>query len=197
MKKNDNNVSKSPTKKLMKILVELISNVPISSEPISSTPHKHAKLIANKATRKCAVISGSLAIPPGPLGLVTILPDLYSIWKIQSQMVADIASAYGKTAMLNKNVMIYCLFKHGSAALMRDLMSRVGERLLVRRITLRTIQRILKKISVRLTQRIIGRTISRWIPLIGALGIAAYAYYDTSQVAATAIETFSKEIEIE
>jgi len=185
------------SKTFVKVLMEIISNIPSSSEPHSSAPHTRAQSIAKKAARKCAGIAGALAIPLGPWGLATILPDLIYIWKIQSQMVADIASTYGKTAILNRQVMLYCLFKHGSAALFRDVIARVGERLLVRRVTLRTIQRILRKISVRLTQRVIGRAISRWLPAIGSLAIAAYAYYDTSRVAATAIETFKKEIEIE
>ena len=93
--------------------------------------------------------------------------------------------------------MIYCLFKHGGAALMRDLVVRVGERFLVRRAALRVIQQVIRKIGMRVTQRAVGQTISRWIPIIGALGLGAYAYYDTSQVAATTIELFSKEVIIE
>ena len=33
--------------------------------------------------------------------------------------------------------------------------------------------------------------------MIGALGVGAYAFYDTGQVAKTAIELFQKEIDIE
>lgn len=146
---------------------------------------------------KAAAISGALALPPGPLGLVTIIPDLITIWRIQQTMVADIAAAYGKSASLVKKTMIYCLFKHGSAALMRDLVVRVGERYLVQRTAVRAVQQILQKVGVRITQRVIGKSITRWIPLLGALGVGAYAYYDTTQVAATAIELFSKDIVME
>src|ERR1041385_1079393 len=93
--------------------------------------------------------------------------------------------------------MIYCLFKHGCAALMRDLVVRVGERYLVRRTALRVIQEILQKVGVRVTQRVIGKSISRWIPVLGALGVGAYGYYDTTQVAATVIDLFSNDLELE
>jgi hypothetical protein len=33
--------------------------------------------------------------------------------------------------------------------------------------------------------------------VVGALGVAAYAYYDTAQVAKAAIELFERDIEIE
>ena len=93
--------------------------------------------------------------------------------------------------------MVICLFKHGGAALFRDIVVRVGERYLVKRVALRFMQQLLQKIGVRVTQRVIGRGISRWIPVIGAAGVAGYAYYDTTQVAKTAIELFSSELEIE
>jgi len=43
---------------------------------------------------------------------------------------------------------------------------------------------------VKLSRRALGEGVSRWLPVIGALGVGAYAYYDTGQVAATAIELF-------
>ena len=112
-------------------------------------------------------------------------------------MVADIAAAFGKSAFLEKETMMYCLFKHGSAALMRDVVVKVGERFIVRRASLKMIQLVLQKIAVRVTQRAIGSSITRWMPLIGALGVGAYAYYDTTKVAASAIELFSSELFVE
>jgi hypothetical protein len=52
-------------------------------------------------------------------------------------------------------------------------------------------------VGIRITQRAIGKGISRWIPVIGAVGTGGYAYYDTSKVAETAIEIFSSEITID
>ena len=42
-----------------------------------------------------------------------------------------------------------------------------------------------------LTRAAIGKGVSRWLPIIGAVGVGAYAYYDTRQVARTAIELFA------
>ena len=178
-----------------KALLDLVSRIPTSDEPTSAAPKERAQAIASATAMKAAGISGALALPPGPFGLATIIPDLLAIWRLQQSMVADIAAAFGKSAFLGKETMIYCLFKHGGAALMRDLVVRVGERYLVRRTALRAIQQILQKVGVRVTQRVIGKSISRWIPILGALGVGAYAYYDTTQVAATAIELFSRDIE--
>ena len=43
------------------------------------------------------------------------------------------------------------------------------------------------------SQRVITKSVSRFIPLIGAVGVGAFTYYDTNQVAATAIELFASD----
>jgi len=189
--------SESDSNVVTRVLNDLISRIPKSDESLSANPKERAQVIARATAVKAAAISGALALPPGPFGLATIIPDLLAIWRLQQSMVADIAAVYGKSAYLEKETMIYCLFKHGGAALMRDLVVRVGERFLIKRTALRAIQQILQKVGVRVTQRVIGKSISRWIQIVGALGVGAYAFYDTTQVAATAIGLFSQEIEFE
>jgi hypothetical protein len=119
---------------------------------------------------------------------------LLAIWRLQQSMVADIAAAYGKSAFLRQEAMAYCLFRHGSAALLRDLVVRAGERYLVRRTAVTFIQHLLEKVGVCVTRQVLEKSVARWVPLLGALGVGAYAYYDTTKVAATAIELFSSDI---
>lgn len=119
---------------------------------------------------------------------------MYAIWRIQAQLVSDIAAVYGKTAHLTQEAMLYCLFRHVAAQAVRDLIVRAGERVLIRRATLRVLQAALRRIGIVTTQRLIGRGLSRWLPFIGAAGVAAYAYYDTRQVGRTAIDLFSRDI---
>lgn len=180
--------------KIIKLLLDIISKIPTTSESEANDPISRTKTIGNKAAAAAALFSGALAIPPGPLGFVTILPDLIGIWKIQAQMVADIAAAFGKKAYLDKNTMLYCLFKHAASQAVRDLLVRVGQRVLIKRASLRVIKNILQKIGVKVTQRVTGRVISRLLPIVGAVGVGAYAYYDTAQVAKTAIDFFSQDI---
>ncbi|MDD5199360.1 MAG: hypothetical protein PHC88_06105 [Terrimicrobiaceae bacterium] len=186
-----------PLSKLYNAIESFISAVPSTDEHKSKDPVARARHISNSAAAKAALVSGGLALPPGPLGLATILPDLIAIYKIQAQMVADIAGVFGKTASLTPEQMLYCLFKHAAAQLVRDLVTRVGERVLVRRVSLRVMQRIIQKIAGRVTQRVIGKAISRWLPIIGPLAVGGYAYYDTAQVGKTATELFQQEIKVE
>lgn len=183
--------------RLKAALERFLSHIPDTDELEGGSPEERARVIARKAAMKAAVASGALALPPGPLGFVTIIPELVAIWKIQAQMVADIAGTFGKTARLSREQMMFCLFRHAAAHALRDIVVRVGERILIRRPTLRVFQKTLWMIGREMTQRLAGRTISRWLPVVGALGVGAYAYYDTGQVADTAIDLFRREIEFE
>jgi uncharacterized protein (DUF697 family) len=175
-------------------ILDLVSQVPPSGQRASATPSERAKSLILKASAKAATISGTLALPPGPFGMLTVLPDLVVIWNIQRQMVADIAAAYGKTSQLGRSEMIYCLFRHAASQAVRDVVVRVGERFLVRQATLSVIQRVLRRVGVSVTQRAAGRALSRWVPVVGALGIGGYAFYDTTQVGKTALAFFEAEI---
>jgi hypothetical protein len=97
--------------KLYKAIECFISDVPSTEEHKGKDPLARARHIANSAAAKAALLSGGLALPPGPIGFATIIPDLIGIWKLQAQMVADIAGVFGKKAFLTREQMLYCLFK--------------------------------------------------------------------------------------
>jgi hypothetical protein len=178
-------------------ILDFVSQVPDSKVGNSKEPASEARRLANRAAQRAALTAGSLALPPGPLGWLTLLPELIAIWKIQGQMVSDIAAAYGRHAALGREQMMWCLFRHTAAQAFRDLVVRMGDRLVFRRMSHSVAQRVAKRVGVKLTQRTLNKGISRWLPVIGALGVGAYAYYDTGQVASTAIEMFEGEIAIE
>jgi hypothetical protein len=171
-------------------ILGFVSSVPGSAEPHVDHPAGRVRSIAHAAAAKAAMTAGGLALPPGPLAWLTIIPELVYVWKLQAQMVADIASVYGVEAQLTREQMIYCLFRHTAAQAVRDLAVRVGERMLVQQVSIGALQSIAQHIGVHLTRTAIGKGVSRWLPIAGAVGVAAYAYYDTRQVALTAIELF-------
>ncbi len=178
-------------------IIDFISNVPASGIDGSVNPASEARRLATRAARRAAVTAGSLALPPGPLGWLTLLPELIAIWKIQAQMVSDIAAAYGRHATLGREQMMWCLFRHTAAQAFRDLVVRVGDRLVFRRMSWGTLERVARQVGIKLTQRTLSKGASRWFPVIGALGVGAYAYYDTGQVASTAIAMFEGNIVME
>jgi uncharacterized protein (DUF697 family) len=182
--------------KLFHILFKVVHEIPTSSEHETTEVLMRSRKLIAEASFKAAAISGALALPTGPLGWLTILPDLAAIWRLQAQMVADIGAVFGKQGKLTEESMLYCLFRHATAQVMRDLVTRVGQRVVVQRGSLRATENILESIGIKLVQRVARGGLWRLLPAIGALAVAAYAYYDTEQVGQTAIEFFRKDIEL-
>jgi hypothetical protein len=166
---------------------DLVAGVPPSREKTAGAPADAAKAIARKAASRAAAVSGALALPPGVFGLLTVVPDLVAIWRIQAQLVADVAGLYGKEMQLTRTHMLYCLFRHASSQLARDVVVRAGERFLVRQLSGGALRSVLSSIGISVTQRLAGTAASRWIPVLGAAAVAGYAYFDTLQVAKTAV----------
>ena len=165
-------------RKIVESITGAIARIPTTEMTESRMPAESARTIARQASLKAAAAAGTLGLPVGPLGWLTILPEMMKVWQIQTQMVADLAGVYGQTACLSREQMTYCLFRHGAAMAVRDLF-----------------QVIAKKIGIQVTQRALGKALSRWVPVVGAVGVAGYAYFDTAQVAKTAIELFEKGVE--
>jgi hypothetical protein len=174
-------------------IMGILSRIPETREPHGSTPAARARVIVRAAALKTATISGSLSLPPGPLGWLTLIPDLTMVWKVQSQMVADIAGAFGKTAFLGQQQMLYCLFRHAAAHSVRGMVVRMGERVLIEKAPAHAVTRAVRSAGLPVARRIAGRGLSRWLPVVGAVGVAGYAFYDTMRAGETAIELFRSE----
>lgn len=191
-------MARAPAEKaLTDAVMDLVLHVPDSSEAALAHPAKRAHAIARTAARTASVVSGSMALPPGILGWLTIVPELVGIWKLQAQMVSDIAAVYGKTKTLGREQMVYCLFKHVSAQLFRDVVVRVGERVVVREASLKVMQNMAQQVGIQVSKAVLSKGASRFVPILGAVGVGTYAYFDTLQVAKTAVELFERDLVVE
>jgi len=175
---------------LTNAIVDLVVQVPPSDEAAQTQPAVRAHAIARTAARRASLLAGSLSLPPGVLGWVTVLPEMVGVWKLQAQMVADIAAVYGQHHRLRREHLLYCLFKQISAQLFRDLAVRMGERVVVRPTTQKVLQVLAQKLGVALAGAALRKGASRFVPLLGAVSVGAYAYYDTLQVANNAVALF-------
>jgi hypothetical protein len=168
------------------VIERVIADVPAPRTQPVPDPTRETERIVQRAARHAAMLSGSLALPPGPLGMLTVLPDLFLIWQTQRQMVADVFALHGRTAELTRTHMLYCLFRHAASQVLRDVAVRAGERFVVRELSAGALRAALSGIGIVVTQRMATSAASRWIPLIGAMAVGGYAYLDTLQVARTA-----------
>lgn len=193
----DEKVATNIHSQIAQTILDAIAHIPSTDETKSRTPREQARKIASAAAAKAGLSAGALAAPPGLAGMLTLIPELLAVWRIQTKMIADIAAVYGQTAKLTQEQMLYCLFKATAPTAVGALVVMVGESVLVRRSTLRAIQKIAEKVGIKVTQTLLGKSIARWLPFVGALGVGAYTYYETGRVAQTAIELFEKAIEVE
>ncbi len=175
-----------------------ISVIPKSREVIcQDNPIEKSRVIIDNAAIKSAAVAGTLALPPGPLGMLTIIPDLIAIWKIQNQMVVDIAATFDREATLTREQLIYCLFKHSAGQIVRDIAVRTGERIIIKSMSTHLTKAMMRRVGVKVIHRTTGRSLARWMPVIGAVGIGAYAYRDTAEVGKNCIALFANNLTIE
>lgn len=184
--------SLSVSERLTDALLDLVAQVPPTREEASSRPRAEAGRVMRVASAKAALTAGTLALPTGPLGWLTILPELMTVWRIQAQMVSDIAAVYGMPHAPTREQMLYCLFRHAAAQAVRDLVARASDRLLVQEASAAALQQAARAVGLVLTRRVAKRSASRWVPLLGAAGVGTYAWLDTRQVAHAAIEMFQR-----
>ncbi|WP_395668325.1 hypothetical protein [Rhodoferax sp.] len=174
-------------------ILDVVLQIPRSREQVADEPARRARAIAQQTARRASVVAGSLALPPGPLGWLTVLPEMLAVWRLQAQMVSDIAAVYGKTCSLGREQLLYCLFKQVSAQLLRDIAVRVGERVVFQAASSKAVSALAQALGVHFTTRLLKQGGARLVPLIGAIGVGAYAYADTMQVAKNALILFESE----
>ncbi|MFG6412976.1 hypothetical protein ACG02S_03580 [Roseateles sp. DC23W] len=171
-------------------VLALVAQPPQAEFKPSARPAEAAASVIDRAATRAAVAAGALALPPGPLGWATIAPEMLTVWHIQRQLVADIAALYGRSAQLGPAQMMWCLFRHTAAQALRDLGVRMGERIIVRPAAQLLLQRVAAAVGVHMGKQAATRVLSRWVPVVGAAGVGAYAYWDTRQVGRAAQQLF-------
>ena len=168
------------------VIFNLITDIPDSLLCPNRDPDARADILIKQAALKAAAVSTSLSIPAGFTGVLTSIPDIAAVWRIQAQLVSDIACTYGKFALLSREAMVWCLFRHSAASLLRDVAVRTGSRIVVQKLSFTALQKLLQKIGVKISANFLGRIALRAIPAIGAIGNGAYTYFDTNEVGKTA-----------
>ena len=73
-------------------LKDYFSEIPNSELSPLDNPDEKIKRLTEAAALKAAVVSATLSAPGGVVGIISSLPDLAAIWRIQAQLVADVAA---------------------------------------------------------------------------------------------------------
>lgn len=181
-------------------LIELFAGLEDYRSPYAPTiqpPDNLIQELVQNASFKSGLVSATCSLPPGPLGILSILPELLFLYRIQGHLILDIAALYGKEVQVTKELLLYCLFKHGGAHVFRKIIEESSLKILIRPTTIKVFQTMLEKLGLMISKSLIRKQFARWIPIGGAVVTGTFAYYDTKRVGKTAMELFSKEIHAE
>lgn len=154
---------------------------------------KSVPSIINSYSVTNAAISGGASLVPGPWGMVAVIPEIAAVIRNQLAMIYDIGMAYGKSKVLNKELLAGILITAMGASA-GSLLIMQGSKVLVKRVALRVFQRIIALLAGKITQQALKSVISKWLPGVGAAAMAVWSNYLTRQVGKKAIEIFEKEI---
>lgn len=154
---------------------------------------KSVPSIINSYSISNAAISGGASLVPGPWGMVAVIPEIAAVIRNQLAMIYDVGMAYGKSKVLNKELLAGILITAMGASA-GSLLVMQGSKVLVKRVALRAFQQIIAMLAGKITQQALKSAISKWLPGIGAAAMAVWSNYLTRQVGKKAIEIFEKEI---
>jgi hypothetical protein len=178
---------------LFGIIDDFFSGIPQSTPPRQSADLllSRAKSRINRASLRAASLSAGLSLPAGPLGLITIIPDLVGIWKLQRDLVLDIAALCGVQAEVSRDQMLRCLLRHSASQVSRDVLVKMAARAAVERSAAAALGGLLRRLGLSLASRGAGRLAPRAIPVLGSIAAGIFAFADTKRVGEAALELFA------
>lgn len=128
--------------------------------------------------------------------MVAIIPELVVVIRNQVRMIYDLAFAYRKEHALGKELLLHLLLSAtGSGG--GGLLLMHGQKVIVRRTSLRAIQRLVSILAGKITQRALKSALVRWVPIAGAAGMGLWVRHTTKRIGAHAIEIFERDIQYE
>ena len=151
--------------------------------------------IISDYSNKNALISGGASIIPGPLGMAAAIPEIIAVSNNQLEMIYDFAKANGQKEIYKELLITVLLSAMGNAS--GNLLIVHGQKIMAKRVGARVLQTLIKLLGGKITQQIAKSMAAKWIPIAGAIAMAAWSKYTTNKIGQKAKEVFSKEIVFE
>jgi hypothetical protein len=158
---------------------------------------KNPDEMISTASWKAFGISTAAALPPGPLGLATIIPELMAVTKIQMNLIYAIAAHHKKEGKLNPTLVLLIFANEAGVEIGKVVTNKMGTSFIIRVLGSGAIRAIAKKIGIRISTRITQKAVGRWIPFIMAPVFGAFSRAMTQRIGEESDRLFSQEIEIE
>lgn len=184
------------SKKFEEFIFEIDSYQSPYAEAVGD-PGEIIRPLVRKYSLQAAALSSALSVLPGNLGVMSVLPEIYFLLRLQSRMVKDIAIILGKESYLSKELLLYCLFKENKIDIINTSSRITGTRLLIRPISLYNLQTIFYSVIYSKSSKIVPRKNKGLLSLISMLTGGSLSYIDTQMVGTTANAIFLGDIEFQ
>jgi uncharacterized membrane protein YebE (DUF533 family) len=140
-----------------------------------------------------AAISGGSSLIPGPWGMLAVVPELTLVIRNQIALIYDIGAAHGQKEMITRELLLG-VFVSAAGSGAGSLLVITGSKVLVRRASLRMMQKVIALLGGKITQQALKSAVSKWLPGVGAAAMAVWAGYLTKKIGEKANEVFQKDI---
>lgn len=148
-------------------------------------------------------ISTVAAIPPGPVGLLTILPEVLAVTKVQINLIYKIAAYFKKQTILRDNprLIIIILANALGVSIGKSLVAHYGEVLVLRAIESAMLKKVTQKvgqgIGAKIVARITSKGVLRFVPVVLAPLFGQLSRSMTIKIGKEADKIFGGDIVIE
>ncbi|MBP1730268.1 MAG: hypothetical protein H6Q55_697 [Deltaproteobacteria bacterium] len=160
---------------------------------VTGTPEE----MTREAARRTFAVSMAAGLAPGFFGVMTILPEIVSVTKIQIRLVHRIAGYYRAGASLDRTVLLLIFSEAIGLMAGKGLLRRVGARLIVTALNTGLARRLAKQIGARIVAKAVQKGIARWLPVVLAPVLAAFSRSMTLRIGRHATRLFSEGIVVE
>lgn len=190
-------MSETMSEKISNSILESVASVAKSREAhyatSNSIPSKDSiESMIQSYSYKNAAISGGSSIIPGPLGMAAAVPEMIAVLRNQVAMIYDIAKAHGKQEIPSELIVGILLGASGQGA--ASLIIIQGQKVMAKRVGAQSLQKIVAILGGKITQQVAKSMAAKWIPLAGAIVMATWSKYTTSEIGSKAKDIFSKDI---
>ena len=173
-------------------LISMFAPEPSQVE-VTGTPEE----MTREAARRTFAVSMAAGLAPGFFGVMTILPEIVSVTKIQIRLVHKIAGYYHAGASLDRTVLLLIFSEAIGLMVGKSLLRRVGARLVVTTLSTRLARRLAQQIGSRIIAKAVQKGVARWLPVVMAPVLAAFSRSMTLRIGRHAMKLFSEGIAFE
>lgn len=160
---------------------------------VTGTPEE----MTTTAAKKASVISAGANLPPGPFSLLTVIPELVAVSKVQIDLIYRIAKYYKKQRVINKTIVLLIMANALGITLGRSIFRTAGKRVVIKVLGSRVLMQFAKRIGIQISSRVIAKLPVRIIPGVAAVIFGWLSYSMTKKIGEKADELLSQDIKME